>query len=593
MSIDLQFHKWIVLLVLAGLVILLIKGKYTPSYLFIGAAGILVVLKILPMTVLVGGLANTQILTVFLVIMVSAIVQKNFNPYQLFDYFLGKAKTPKTFLVRMNAIVAGLSSVFNNTPIVVMMMPYVYEKAKEYKISPSKLLMPLSFSAILGGMITLIGTSTNLVLNGLLESNNVKLLSFMDFFIPGILVTVVGIIYLYFFGYHRLENKSLMMDEIGHGVRSYFIETKLTPSSQYIGQSIHQLGIRDRKGVNPIEIIRGEEVINVVLSTAVRLEANDRIIFSGSIDDILELLEENTDLVIAKNPRFQLNDSLKLLEVSIPANSPLEDVKVKDANFRKTYNSTIIAVHRNGEMLSGRLGEIELKRGDVLLITTSELISIAQLKKDFYILSHTNYEEIKSNEYAKYFLALTLGFLGMAFGQIISLFTALLLTVFLAVILKLITPRLLRQTVDLHLLSIMVTALALGDLFIRSGASKLITQNMMLLLEPTGTLGVLIGIMLLTVFLTSFITNVAAVSVAFPLAYSVSEQLGVDGEVFYLGIAFAASAAFITPIGYQTNMIVSGPGGYTTKDFLKVGSPMLLLYFTTVIVYLTIRYQII
>ncbi|GAA4833543.1 SLC13 family permease [Algivirga pacifica] len=592
MDIDIALHKWIVLFTLAIAILLLIWGKRRPSHIFIGAVALLLSLHIISFETVVAGLANEQLLTVFMVIMLSAVVQKKFNPYQSLDKCFKSCMTPRSFLLRLSGIVSVFSSCFNNTPIVAMLMPYVYEKAKDYNVAPSKFLMPLSFVAIMGGMITLIGTSTNLVLNGLMESNGVEVLKFTDFLFPGILVTLVGIAYFYFIGYDLLDSNTMILEKAEMKVRAYFIETILTEESHYIGRTMREMGLRDIKGVNPVRIIRRGESINVVMNTSIRLEKEDRIIFSGQKEDIITLLENNEDLRVAKHPQFQLKRASNILEISIPVNSEFERIQVRDIDFKTTYNSTIIAIHRNGATFKGRIGDIVLRSGDVLLIASSDLVSITQLRRDFYLLSHDNYEEIVRRGPDNWFIGSVAIILGMTIIGHLSLFKGLFLTVLMSLFFRLITLRELQKTIDRELFFVLVLALAIGNVFITSGASQMISEYTLEWLLPLGTIGILIGLMLLTIFLTSFVTNVAAVSVAFPLAYTISQQAGIDGEVLYLGVAYAASAAFLTPISYQTNMIVASPGGYTIKDFLKVGSPLLVLYLITIITYLIIRYEL-
>ncbi|MEH0158146.1 SLC13 family permease [Limibacter armeniacum] len=588
--LDLLLHKWIVLFAITAMVGMLAWDKYRPSVVFIGAASILVILEVMPIKVLVENLANQQILTVFLLIMASSIVQKSFNTNQLFDSLFASSKSGRGFMLKMNVVVAFISSIFNNTPIVVMLMPYIYQKAKQLKVSPSKLLMPLSFSAILGGMITLIGTSTNLVLNGLLESNGIPMLKFTDFIIPGILVTIVGIIYLQLFGYKHLAKRGTLEEDIKEHFRSYFIEVKLTKGSSYIGKRIKNTDLGSLEGASLIEVIRDTETFNLINSREFQFRTGDRLIFSGSLDVILKLVQENKNIELAKTPHFRLDERLHIMEVSVPANSSLEGLRIKDTNFRKKYNATIIAVHRNGEGISGKLGELRLRNGDLLMIATNENASISMLKKDLYILSKMEDVALeKPTGFNLYWLGtfITVGLIALGY---LPLFNGLMFVVFGAVLLKVTTLRQLREVLDLHLLTVMVIAVAIGQLFISTGAADMIADATLPYLLPYGNIMVLVGLMLFTVLITSFVTNVAAVSVSFPIAYSIAENLQVEGTPFYLGIAFAASAAFMTPVGYQTNLIVAGPGGYTFRDFAKIGMPLTLLYLLTIIGYLVVRY---
>ncbi|PWJ39406.1 SLC13 family permease [Sediminitomix flava] len=587
-------NAYLVLAVLSVMIIMLIRDKYLPSLVFIAAVSLLVILGVISTKEVVNNLANKQILIIFLMIMLSSIIKENFNIVNWFHKSTSRLKTPKAFLVVMNSVVAGLSSVFNNTPIVVMLVPLVYRKAKELGVSPAKFLMPLSFSAILGGMITLVGTSTNLVLNGFLETYNEPLLSFVDFMGLGILVSILGIVYMFFYGYDRLGHLTLPLQQTENQYREYFVETQLTERSNYVGKTLFDTQLRKYAGVTLIEVIRGERIYNVVAHVPnFVFEKGDRLIFTGRGDEILDFLKHNNELTLAKNVKFNLNDQMHLLEVSVPYNFVLEGKRIKDTNFRKAYNAAIIAIHRNGEKLSGKIGEMIFKRGDLLMLVTGQAGAMVALKKDFYIISDSSEVNIKAHKNLKYFIGFSMLMLVLLLSGTLDLFSGLLGIILGALFLGITSLHKLRQEIDLDLLIILVGSLVLGEAFLSSGAAELISSNLLLVLAPYGNSAILVGLMILTILLTSFITNVAAVSVAFPLAYSISQQFGIEGEPFYLGVAFAASAAFMTPIGYQTNLLVTSAAGYRFKDFLRVGSPLTLIYIITCIVYLVSKYQLI
>ncbi|MTI32257.1 SLC13 family permease [Xanthovirga aplysinae] len=588
-----EANKWIVMLTMGIMITLLVKDKVRPSLVFIAAIVILIVSKVIPVTILVESLANKQILTIFLIIILSAVIQQNFNIQKVLDRFLAGSKNGRVFMLKMNIVVASMSSIFNNTPIVILFVPYVYSWAKRVGVEPSRLLMPLSFSAILGGMITIVGTSTNLVLNGLLEAQKESLLTFGDFFYLGLLVSFVGVIYLYFFGYNMLNGKATLEEEIKEHYREYFVEVKISPNSLYKGKSLKDSSLQKLKGICLIEVIRADKVFNVVENSSLELQRGDRLIFTGNMPEIIELLKGNQDLELAKNSKFDFADQMNIVEASLPSNSILEGVKIKDSDFRNKYRSVIIAVHRNGEQLSGRIGEITLRRGDLLLLASSDNASNYLLKKDFYLLSTKESFELKSKWSNNFFLTglvLSIGFLLLG---TIDLFSTLLILTALALFLNMVSLQKLKSEIDLDLLAILVASLAIGDAFISSGASGFLASNFLDFILPYGLIPVLIGLVLFTLLITSFITNVAAISVVFPLAYSISQTLGIEGKPLYLAVAFAASAAFLTPIGYQTNLIVAGPGGYGFRDFFKVGAPLTFLYLACSLLFIIFKYQLI
>ncbi|ELR69569.1 Sulfate permease, Trk-type [Fulvivirga imtechensis AK7] len=276
----------------------------------------------------------------------------------------------------------------------------------------------------------------------------------------------------------------------------------------------------------------------------------------------------------------------------VSANSSLIGKTIKKSNFRERYDAAVIAVHRNGEKLSGKIGRITIKAGDVLLLYVGdEFKDRVDLYKDLYIITGANKEiERGKNSIYKLYIVLVLA-AGLVASQTFSLFVALLIIFTAMVGMKLITIKNMKRDLDVNLVAILVLSLSVGEAMINTGAGQLVAKHALSLLQPYGPIAILGGLMLITTLLTSFITNVGAVAIAFPLALAVTAGLGIDGSPFYLGIAFSASAAFLTPIGYQTNLIIYGPGGYTFKDFVKIGLPVTLIYLTLTLLTIIFLYR--
>lgn len=582
--------EYIVLASICMMTLILIGEWVKPTIIFTFTIGVFILLKVTTLESVTQVFANKSILTIFLVIMVSDILQKNYDLGRLLDKaFIGVA-SGRSFMLRMTSVTAVLSSVLNNTPIVVLLMPYIYQWGKDHRVSPSRLFMPLSFAAIMGGMITVVGTSTNLVLNGFLSAYHEAPLKFIDFFLPGIAITIVGIIYLYFWGYPMLVKKDNEIIAHDKQEREYLIEVKLIRNSKYLYKTIEESGIRKHKGVCLVEILRGSKVINVVTRSDVKFKFGDHLVFTGSREDIIQLVKNDTSFQLTKHQTIE-GGQIRVLEVSVPGNSPIHGVMVRDTSFRKKYNAAIAAIHRNGEVLSGRIGEVKLKRGDLILLMVEPQATIELIKRDFFILNEKNelLENSKSSKKIAFLATLGLLIISLSIG-FIDIFILLLLAILAGIYLKLTTLRDLKDNVDLQLLAILVCAVSIGNTFLSSGASNLVADWLTSFLANKPPLMIMAVMMVFTVMLTSFITNVAAISVMFPIMYSLVHTLGLQQAPFYTAIAFAASAAFITPIGYQTNLIVAGPGGYSFRDFLRIGFPLTFLYCGTCILVLWLMY---
>lgn len=588
-----QIQQIIVLVVTLLLIVSLLLDKVKPSYLFFAAVLVFLLSGIIQTNDLLDAFSNESVLSIFLLIFLTAAIKEHFNLIGWMDKLFGKAKTPRGFLLRMSAGVLPISAFLNNTPIVAVFMPYVYQWSKRHNVSPSKLLMPLSFLAILGGMITVIGTSTNLVLNGLIESKNAPSPTFLDYLIPGVLVSVAGILFLYFIGYNWLPNrKNLLQSENGKS-REYLVEVKVILESSIIGKSILDAGLRNLNGIYLFEIIRNKQRMTPVKPEEIIL-AGDILVFAGDTENIIELLERRKDFTtpFTNGEQSQLGQ-LNILETVIPFNSELVGQTLKRISFRENYDAAVVAIHRNGERLQGKIGEIALQAGDLLLVSPGmHFRKYIEEHPDLYLISVLRKPSNAKPAAVKGFVVLLLAVIaGLAFG-LLNLFFALVLLTSYMIGFKLLSIGEIKKQLDVDLLVVLVASLTFSTALIDSGTAKLLADGFMSMFHSFGNLGIVIGVYLLTLILTSFVTHVAAVSIVFPIAYAIALQTpGMNAVAIFIAIAFAASASFHSPFSYQTNMMVYGPGGYKFKDFLKVGFPLTVIYSVITLIFIALYYK--
>ncbi|MEO1049422.1 MAG: SLC13 family permease [Bacteroidota bacterium] len=590
--IPFEYQPYFVLIVIFLIFAIIYKEWLQPAVCFGFGVLTLLITGIISADDALAGFSSQSIATVLLLILISAGLRDRYNIELLFDKIFARAKSYRRFLLLMMTKVALLSSVISNTPIVVIMTPYVFSWGKKNSISPSKLLIPLSYATIVGGMITVIGTSTTMVLNGFLMENDVAELKSTDLLIIGLMATAVGILFITLFGNKLLPDHADILDKFEQNRREYLVEKRLDFNSSLIGQTVEEGGLRNLKGGYLVEIVRGTQVISPVKPTET-IEQDDVLIFAGNTEHIIELTQSNLGLYLPKKAYSLDNDGkIELIETVISGNSSLLGKTVKESNFRNRYDAAVVAIHRNGEKLSGKIGDIKLKSGDVLLLFSGpEFINRVDLYRDIYVIS-TDRKVIKNEQKDMYSLALLGGIVVlMLFTSYFSLFTSVLI-VFAAMIgLKMITMKNIKRDLDFNLAIILVLSIALGQAMVKTKAGDMIALWVLDLLQPFGVIAIICGLMIITTVLTSFITNVGAVAITFPLAYSLSQKLGLESSPLYLAIAFSASAAFLTPIGYQTNLIVFGPGGYKFKDFFKIGLPMTLVYLVTVLLGIILLYK--
>lgn len=586
----LYFSQGYVLIIVVFLVWSLYKEWFNPALTFFIATVALLLAKIITPGDLLLGLANQQIIVIFLLMLVTAGIRIIFGS-EVFSKLFNPKLSAKGFLLRMMVTVSSISSILNNTPIVAFMIPYVKDWARRTGYPVSKFLIPLSFATVLGGMITVIGTSTNLVLNGLIEQYHLPILGFRDFFYLGILVTVTGGFYLYYFGYRLLPSNPNEIDALRENLKEYIIETEIGRGSSLVGKTVKEAGLRNLQDVFLVEIIRDDKVVSPVSPDEV-LEEKDSLFFSGNTQSIYHLIREDNGLGVPEDQIDEQEEQFNFVEAVIPANSELIGKRIRDSDFRKKFNASIIAIHRNGKRVPGKVGEMHLAGGDFLLLLAGDHRENGNVGKDLFFLSVP--KKVKSDK-SRDLRLLGIGTVALLVAGVVGvipLFTACMVILSGLVFFGVLGLPEIRRELDLSLLLILVCSLAIGVALEKSGAAGFVADVLVSSLHTFGPVGALSGLFIVTILLTSLITHAAAVSIVFPIAMAVSQQVGVPYTPFFAAIAFAASGNFMTPIGYQTNLMVFGPGGYTFRDFLRVGTPLTLMYSILCIVFISYFYNL-
>lgn len=579
-----------VLLIVLFLIVSLYKEIINPSLTFFIATVALLLGNVIAPEDILKGLSNDQIIIIFLLVLVTAGIRAAFGT-GLFDRIFNTSLSPKAFLLRMMVTVSSMSAFLNNTPIVAFMIPYVKDWAKKTGNPASKFLIPLSFATILGGMITVIGTSTNLVLNGLIKQFHLQPLEFQDFLYLGICVTIVGWIYLFFFGYKLLPSNPNEIDALMENLREYIVETEVDEKSPLIGKSVKDAGLRNLQDTFLVEIVRDERIISPVTPDEI-LEAGDILFFSGNTQSIYKLIREDNGLTLPKSDQ-NLEEHFHFVDAVIPANSALIGQRIKDSNFRERFNASIIAIHRDGRRVAGKVGGTYLAGGDFLLLLAGDQPRQSTTDSDLFFLSVP--KKIKSEE--KKWLS-WIGFgslilLALGVVNILPLFNVCVVILSAFVMLGVLTLTEIRKELDLSLLLILICSLAVGVGLQKSGTADWIAWGVMYSVKNLGPVAILAAMFVITIFLTALITNAAAVAIVFPIAMSLAEQSHLSYTPFFVAIAYAASGDFMTPIGYQCNLMVYGPGGYKFKDFIRIGTPLTILYVLICVTFISVFYNLI
>jgi di/tricarboxylate transporter len=516
-------------------------------------------------------------------------------------WLLGKPKQG-TPLLRLIGPVAALSSFMNNTPLVAFFMPIFVHVARKLRVSPSKLLIPLSYAAVLGGTCTLIGTSTNFVIDGALRAANMPGLGMWEMAWIGVPVTIVGLLYLVTVGQRLLPDRTDLLEYAESHPREYTLELIVRPACPLIGQTIRQSGLRELPGIYLYAIEREGTRISPV-SPDQPIQVDDILCFSGVVSTILdaqrirglEPVEHHpmVDKYLAE-PESDSRDSLEglpprpaprsgsiLCEAVISPTSPLIGTTVKATDFRSRYNASIVAVHRSGEKLQQKIGQILLTAGDTLLIDApDDFTKRWRNSRDFILVS--GLEDSAPVAHRQAWVSLII-FLGVVIGMTCFTEQATLVALSgatLTILLGCISAREAQRAIDLPVLLLIATALGVSKALDSSGAAEWIATHLLAWAQPFGKVAVLAVIVLITGLLTELLSNNACAALMGVLGMATAQQLGMDPRPVLIAVAATSSYGFATPIGYQTNLMVLGPGGYRMSDYLKVGIPLDIICWT-------------
>ncbi|MCB9855648.1 MAG: SLC13 family permease [Phycisphaerales bacterium] len=531
-----------------------------------------------------AGFSNSGLFTVGVLFVVVCGLRTTGGVDWIAHTILGRPATLRRGLLRIIAPVAGMSAFLNNTPVVAMLIPAVADWARRARLPASKFMIPLSYAAILGGTCSLIGTSTNLVVSGLVTAQtDLPPIQIFDVAWIGVPCLLVGAAFLLIFGPTMLPHRGSFEQTLSDP-REYTAEMIVPPNSPVVGQSVEQAGLRNLPGCYLVEIERGNDVLPAVGPSEI-LRADDRLIFAGVVESIREL-QSLRSLAPATNQVFKLDSPRhrrRLFEAVVSESCPIAGKTIKEGRFRTMYEAAVLAVARNGERVRGRIGDIRLRPGDVLLLEAGTSFERHQRdSRDFLLIRTLEDSTPRRHDRAPVAMAILVAMVLVAALGWLSMLNAALVAAGLLLITRCCTTSDAQRSIDWSVLVVIGAGLGLGIAMDQSGAAKWIAERLLAVGGDHPWMA-LAAIYIATSMLTEVITNNAAVALVFPIALATSRQLGVSFEPFIYAIMMAGSASFATPIGYQTNLMVYGPGGYTFKDFLRVGLPMNLLMAITTI----------
>ena len=575
-----SWEAWVSVGVIVLNVLLLIATRIGADIVLVSGVTVLLLLGILSPSDALAGLANEGMVTVGVLYVVVAGLRETGGVNWLGQQLFGRPKSLAGAQFRLMAPITALSAVLNNTPLVAMMIPAVSDWAKRNRFSASRLMIPLSYAAILGGTCSLIGTSTNLVVNGLLIEQTQVRFNLFDIAWVGVPCAVVGITFIVLVGRWLLPDRSSVMAQQGDP-REYTLEMLVEKGGPLVGKSIEEAGLRSLPQLYLGEIERGDRVIPAVGPEEV-LQGGDRLIFVGVVESVVDLnkirglMPAPEQVSKLTTPRSQRS----LIEAVVSSSSPLVNKSVRAGGFRTIYNAVIIAVARNGERINQKIGDIVLQVGDTLLLEAPQSFARTHRNsRDFLLVSQVANSTPPKHERSVVAFSILIGMILLVTFNVLSMLQASLLAAGLMLLTRCISGAAARRSVDWQVLIVIASSFGLGKALEVTGAAEVIAGNLVRVAGGNAYLS-LIVIYFVTMLFTEMITNNGAAVLMFPIALATANGLDANFATFAIAIMMAASASFSTPIGYQTNLMVYGPGGYRFTDYFRIGIPMNLLMAT-------------
>ncbi len=570
-----NWEAWVTLAVVAITIGVLVKDLLPPSASILGSTILLLLAGVLTPEQAFSGFSNTAPITVAALYVVARGVDKTGALQPIVGWLLSYGSGKRSSLAKLLMSSATASAFLNNTPIVAMLVPQVTDWAQRRGESPSGYLMPLSFAVILGGVVTAIGTSTNLLVSGMLEARGLSPIGMFEISRVGLPMALAGLALLVILAPILLPVRRPAWQQLGDDVREFVVHMEVIPGGPLDGKTVEAGGLRHLQGVFLAEVEREGEFIAPVNPTTV-LRGGDRLVFVGKADLVVDL-QTTRGLVSSEQTHLVDFDTTRhtFFEAVVGQASPLVGKTLLEAGFRERYQGAVVAIHRAGQRVRAKLGQVRIHVGDtLLLLTDAGFRNRWRDRNDFLLVSRLGGTPPGATRKAGIAGVILLTIVVAAGTGIMPILQAALLGGIALILFGVLTPGEARDAVDFDVIVVIAGAFGLGAAIQTSGLADRLGTILIGVSSSFGPLGVLLGLVLATVMLTELITNNAAAALVFPIALSTAAELGLDPRPFAIAIAVAASASFLTPIGYQTNTMVYGPGGYRFSDYIRLGAPL-------------------
>lgn len=570
-----QFEAWLTLAVVVTLVVVLALEKAPPAYAVLVATVVLLLVGVIDAGQAFSGFSNEApiVVAALLVFARAADISGLLPP--LLDHVVGKGAVPKRLLARILFPITLTSGFLNNTTLVAMAIPATVDYCRRNGLSPSRFLMPISYAAVLGGVITTIGTSTNLTVSGLLRERGLEPLGLFEITAVGLPIAIVGTTLLVVIAPRLLPDRT-RGEAQPVSERDFTVNMLVQRDGPLVGRTVEAAGLRQLEGVYLVAIERDGDRIAPV-SPATELHARDLLTFVGSVDQIVDL-QRMRGLISTQRRQIKQLEGDRHAFYEVVVGERLSGQTLRGIGFRATYGGAVLAIHRAGQRIEGKLGELQLHMGDTLLVLAR--VGFRERFRnaaDFLVVAPLRGISPTQPRKARRVAVIGLGFVVLTGTGIVPILHGSLLTAMLLVAARVLTARQAKDAVDLNIVVLIAAAFGLGAAVDGSGLGEAIAGLLLAVFLPFGLVGALAGVLLATMAITELISNNAAAVLLFPVATATAAATGADPRPFVIAVALGASLSFLTPLGYQTNLMVYGIGNYRFSDFTRLGIPLNLV----------------
>jgi di/tricarboxylate transporter len=571
-----ELDAWITAAVVVAMLIGLAVDRISPAAVVLTATVSLLILGVIDQEQAFAGFGNAAPLTVAALYVLAYGADKTGVLTPVVNRLLGKKGEVSTAsLARLNLPTAGVSAFINNTPLVAMLIGQVTSWCSRRGVSPSKLLLPISYAAILGGTLTVIGTSTNITASGLLQESGQDPIGLFEITKVSLIPALVGMLVLIFIVPRLIPNRKGAIEEFTEEMRDFSILMTVKPGGPMDGVTVADAGLRHLNGIYLVEIER-KGTLQPAVSPSRTLRGGDRLTFVGESSAIIDF---------QRTPGLESAETEHMLEIDSPEHTFYEAVVGNDSRllgrtleeigFRARYQAAVVAIHRSSGRIDRQLGQVELHAGDTLILLAGpDFRANSRRGRDFLMVARIGGPPPSATKRAPFVGLLALGVIVLAAFEVLDILELALIASGILLATRTISLSEAGEAIDFSVVLLIAASFGIGEAMQETGLAETIANGMLDVFGGWGDLGIIFGIALSMTILTELISNNAAVVVLFPITLSIAADTGLDPRVMILMIAVMASSSFLTAVGYQTNLMVYGPGGYRFGDLIKAGLPL-------------------